>query len=106
MWAADENIRVIFSQHKRRSTRRGTDVLVFVAQVRRDLRNSAELLWPCRGPRSLRFIGGYMLAKHLDNAMLHLILAKSDHSVIPSRDDAPHPGFVSFRIFLIVLKVE
>jgi hypothetical protein len=32
MWAAYENIRAIFSQHNRRSTRWGTDVLVFVAQ--------------------------------------------------------------------------
>jgi hypothetical protein len=50
MWAGGENVRLIFSQHKRRSTFWGMDVFLFGAQGReRELRSSTDLLWPLAG---------------------------------------------------------
>jgi hypothetical protein len=50
MLADGENVRLIFSQHKRRSTLWGADVFLFGAQGREwELRSSADLLWSLAG---------------------------------------------------------
>lgn len=95
MWAACENIRVILSRHKCSLDLLGTDVLVLAAQdTNVTWGNFVDLIWPCRGPRSSWFIGGYMLAKHLDIAMLHLTVAKSENSVIFQGMTRRNQGFV------------
>ena len=49
-YADGESLRVIFYQHKRRSTLWGTDVFLFGAQGReREFRSSADLLWSLAG---------------------------------------------------------
>jgi len=70
MWVDRENVRVIFSQQKRRSARWRTDVLLFAAQDAKGTCGTPPSFYgPCRRPGSLWFIGTYMLAKHLNNSM-------------------------------------
>jgi hypothetical protein len=66
-----ETVRVIFSQHKCRPTREGTDALPIAAQgAKLTSQIDATLPWlDARRTRSLRFMCGCMLAKHLENTM-------------------------------------